>query len=188
MLTVDHYELIRRKVLIEGLSRRQAAKALGHSRKTVTKALAERLPPGYRLSEPRPRPVLEPVKPIIDAWLEQNTKTRPKQRQTAHRMYERLCEEYDFTGHYGTVQRYVKQASHRQKEAFMPLQFDPGEEAQVDWHEGWIVENGIERKCQFFVMKLCYSKATFVYPYEKANLESFLDGHVRAFEYFGGVL
>ena len=163
MLTVDHYELIRRKVLIEGLSQRQTAKELGHSRTTVAKALAERLPPGYRLSGPRPRPVLEPVKPIIDARLEQNTQTRPKQRQTARRMYERLCDEYGFTGHYGTVQRYVKQASHRQKEAFMPLQFDPGEEAQVDWHEGWIVENGIERKCQFFVMKLCYSKATFVY-------------------------
>ena len=187
MLTVDHYELIRRKVLIEGVSQRQAAKELGHSRKTVAKALAERLPPGYRLGQGRPRPVLEPVKAIIDAWLEQNTKTRPKQRQSARRMYERLCDEYGFTGHYGTVQRYVKQASHRQKEVFMPLQFDPGEEAQVDWHEGWIVENGLERKCQFFVMKLCYSKATFVYPYEKANLESFLDGHVRAFEYFGGV-
>ena len=48
-------------------------------------------------------------------------------------------------------------------------------------------DNGIERKLQFFVMRLCYSKAPFVYPYEKANLESFLDGHVRAFEYFGGV-
>jgi len=69
----------------------------------------------------------------------------------------------------------------------MPLQFEPGEEAQVDWHEGWVFENGVERKYQFFVMKLCYSKATFVYPYERANLESFLDGHVRAFEYFGGV-
>jgi len=86
-----------------------------------------------------------------------------------------------------TVQRYVKQAANRQKEVFMPLQFEPGEEAQVDWHEGWIFENGVERKCQFFVMKLCYSKAPFVYPYEKANLESFLDGHIRAFEYFGGV-
>ena len=103
------------------------------------------------------------------------------------RMYERLRDEYGFTGHYGTVQRYVKEAAHRQKEVFMPLQFEPGEEAQVDWHEGWIFDNGIERKCQFFSMKLCYSKATFVYPYEKANLESFLDGHVRAFEYFGGV-
>jgi len=85
------------------------------------------------------------------------------------------------------VQRYIKQAINHQKEVFMPLQFEPGEEAQVDWHEGWVFDNGIERSCQFFSMKLCYSKAPFVYPYEKANLESFLDGHVRAFEYFAGV-
>jgi transposase len=138
MLTVDHYELIRRKVLIEGLSQRDAAQELGHSRKTVAKALALRIPPGYRLSQPRPRPVLDPVKHIIDTWLEQNTKTRPKQRQTAQKIYERLRDEYGFTGHYGTVQRYVKEVAHRQKDVFIPLQFDPGEEAQVDWHEGWI--------------------------------------------------
>lgn len=187
MLTVEHYELIRRKVLIEGLSQRATAKELGHSRKTVTKALVYRIPPGYRLSEPRPRPVIDAVKGIIDAWLEQDTKAPVKQRQTAQRIYERLREEYGFRGNYGTVQRYIREAAHRHKEVFMPLEFEPGEEAQVDWHEGWIVENGLERKCQFFVMRLCYSKATFVYPYERANVESFLDGHVRAFEYFGGV-
>ena len=187
MLTVDHYELIRRKVIIEGLSQREAAKELGHSRKTVAKALELRIPPGYRIIQPRICPVLEPFKPVLEAWIEQNKTARRKQRQTAKRMYERLCDEYSFSGHYGTVQRYVKQASNRQKEVFMPLQFDPGEEAQVDWHEGWVFENGVERKYQFFVMKLCYSKATFVYPYERATLESFLDGHIRAFEYFGGV-
>lgn len=41
----------------------------------------------------------------------------------------------------------------------MPLQFEPGEETQVDWHEGWVIDNGRERKVQFFCMKLCYSKA-----------------------------
>lgn len=187
MLAVEHYELIRRKVLIDGRSQREVAKELSHSRKTVAKALELRIPPGYRLSGPRPRPVIEPVRHIIDAWLEQNQHTRPKQRQSGQRIYERLRDEYDFTGHYGTVQRYIKEAADRQKEVFMPLQFELGEEAQVDWHEGWIFVNGVERKCQFFSMKLCYSKATFVYPYERANLESFLDGHVRAFEYFGGV-
>jgi len=187
MLTVDHYELIRRKVEIDGQTQREVAKELGHSRKTVAKALKLRLPPGYQLSKPRPRPVLEPFKPILDAWIEQNKTARRKQRQKAMRMYERLRDQYGYTGHYGTVQRYVKQAVNRQKEVFMPLQFDPGEEAQVDWHEGWVIDNGVERKYQFFVMKLCYSKAPFVYPYERANIESFLDGHVRAFEYFGGV-
>ncbi len=72
----------------------------------------------------------------------------------------------------------------------MPLQFDPGEEAQVDprgWHSGWIIENGVQRKAPFFCMRLCYSKASFVATYEHADLVSFLDGHVRAFEYFEGV-
>ncbi|KKK56803.1 hypothetical protein LCGC14_3060870, partial [marine sediment metagenome] len=82
---------------------------------------------------------------------------------------------------------YIKHTANLQKEVFMPLQFEPGEEAQVDWHDGWIYDNEVERKVQCFVMKLSYSKAPFVYPYQKANLESFLDGHVRAFEYFGGV-
>ena len=153
----------------------------------MAKALKYRLPPGYQLTESRDKPVLDPVRPILDAWIEQNKTARRKQRQNAVKMYERLCQEYSFTGSYGTVQRYVKAVANRQKEVFMPLQFEPGEEAQVDWHEGWVTDNGIERKLQFFVMRLCYSKAPFVYPYEKANQESFLDGHVRAFEYFGGV-
>ena len=69
----------------------------------------------------------------------------------------------------------------------MPLAFEPGEEGQVDWHEGWLIESGVWRKAQFFCMRLCYSKASFVWPYERATLEAFLDGHVRAFAYFGGV-
>jgi hypothetical protein len=69
----------------------------------------------------------------------------------------------------------------------MPLAFEPGEEAQVDWKEGWIVQNGQSRKVQLFCLRLCYSKASFVVAYERATLESFLDGHVRAFELLGGV-
>jgi len=153
-VALDHYELIRRKVLIEGKSQREVANELGHSRNTIAKALELRIPPGYRLRKPRPRPVLEPARHIIDAWLEQNKHTRPKQRQTGQRIYERLRDEYGFKGHYGTIQRYIKEVSNRQKEVFMPLQFERGEEAQVDWHEGWVFDNGIERKRQFFSMKL----------------------------------
>ena len=69
----------------------------------------------------------------------------------------------------------------------MPLAFEPGEEAQVDWHEAVAKFNGVERKVQVFCMRLCHSKASFTWPYERATLESFLDGHVRALAYFGGV-
>lgn len=187
MLTVDHYELIRRRHFQDGLSARAIARALGHSRKTVAKAIVHPIPPGYRLWKPRPKPVIDPFGHIIDAWLEEDRRQRRKQRHTAQRIYERLCDEYGFTGSYATVRRYVRSAMPRYQEVFMPLAFEPGEEAQVDWHEGWGIRNGQERKLQFFCMRLCYSKASFVQAYERASLEAFLDGHVRAFEYFGGI-
>ncbi|MHB0946522.1 MAG: sigma factor-like helix-turn-helix DNA-binding protein, partial [Sedimentisphaerales bacterium] len=52
MLTVDDYEIIRRKHRDEGLSQREIAEQLGHSRKTIKKALELGIPPGYRLTKP----------------------------------------------------------------------------------------------------------------------------------------
>jgi transposase len=187
MLSVDHYELIRRKHLIEGLSIRAICRELGHSRKTIRKVLAYGTPPGYQRRQPVVSPVMDRVARIIDAWLEQDRQRPAKQRHTAQRIYERLRDEHGFKGSASTVRRYVSKLKTTGQEVFMPLQFDPGEEAQVDWHTGWIVVNGIERKAQFFCMRLCYSKASFVLAYERADMVSFLDGHIRAFEYFGGV-
>ena len=111
MLTVDDYELIRRKHLIDGMSQRAIAQELGHARNTVAKAITHLIPPGYRLSEARSKPQIDPVKPIIDAWLlEDRTKPR-KQRHTAQRIFERLRDEYGFTGVACTIRRYVRQAT-----------------------------------------------------------------------------
>jgi len=188
---VEHYELIRRKHFVDGMSGRAIAKELGHSRKFVKKALKHPIPPGYRLTKPKPKPTLDPVRPLIDAWLDEDL-TRPvKQRHTAQRIYERLVDEEGFQGDASTIRRYVaswKEARNSAgKEVFAPLEFRPGEEAQVDWGEAWVIHNGRRRKVQLFCMKWCYSKRVFVRAYDRANLESFLDGHVRAFECFGGV-
>ena len=186
MLTVDHYEIIRRKVR-DGMSQRDVAKELGHSRNTVSKAINNPIPPGYRLAQPRSKPAIESFTHILDEWIEQNKNTRRKQRMYVTKMYERLCDEYSFTGHYSTVQRYVKEATNRKQEVFMPLAFDPGQEAQVDWHEAVVYENNVQKKVYAFCMKLCFSKAPFVCTYQSMTIECFLDGHIRAFEYFGGV-
>ena len=74
MLTVDHYEIIRRKVR-DGMSQRDVSKELGHSRNTVAKALKHPIPPGYRLAQPRSKPTIEHFTHILDEWIEQN-KTR----------------------------------------------------------------------------------------------------------------
>ena len=187
MLSVDHYELIRRKRLVDGLSIRAISRELGHSRKTIRKALKHATPPGYQRCQPVALPVMDKVGQMVHAWLEQDRQRPPKQRHTAQRIYERLRDEHSFKGSASTVRRYVSKLKATGQEVFMPLQFDPGEEAQVDWHSGWIIENGVQRKVQFFCMRLCFSKASVVIGYERADLVSFLDGHVRAFEYFGGV-
>ena len=91
MLAVDHYELIRRKVR-DGMTQRDVAEELGHSRNTVAKALKHPIPPGYRMAQPRPKWAIAPFTHILDEWLEQNKHTRRKQRMSATRMYARLCD------------------------------------------------------------------------------------------------
>jgi len=187
MLTVDDYERIRREVLVAGKSQREVAKELGHSRHTVRKALKHSSPPGYcRRQAPR-RPAIDSIRHIIDAWLDEDRKRPPKQRHTAFRIYERLCDEHGFTGSYSAVSRYVRHWKATSGEVFFPLGFEPGEEMQVDWGEAWFIENGVERKVSLFCARLCHSGASFVRGYERQSQECLLDGHVRAFAHFGGV-
>ncbi len=56
MLTVDDYEQIRRKHLIDGMSQRAIARDMSLARNTVAKAIIEAIPPGYRLTKLRPKP------------------------------------------------------------------------------------------------------------------------------------
>jgi transposase len=188
MLTVNHFEMIRRKVLLDGHSQRDVARELGHSRKTVAKALEHAIPPRYRMGQARVNPVMDDFRPLIEQWMESDRTAPPKQRHTAQRMFERLRDDHEFAGCDGTVRRFVAKLKLQQpKEAYMPLVFEAGEEAQVDWGEAKVIENGMLRAIQLFCMRLSHSKASFVYPYERATMEAFLDGHVRAFAFFGGV-
>jgi transposase len=188
MLTVNHFEIIRRKVLLDGHSQRDVARELGHSRKTVAKAMEHPSPPGYRMGKARKCPLMDAFRPLIEQWMESDKTAPPKQRHSAQRMFERLRDDHKFTGDAGTVRRFVARLKAQQpQEAFMPLVFEAGEEAQVDWGEARVIENGTQRTVQLFCMRLSHSKASFVHPYERATMEAFLDGHVRAFEFFGGV-
>ncbi len=98
MLTVDDYYRIRREVVVEGKSQRKVARELGHSRNTVKKALEYGSSPGYRRKKPPNRPAIGPVRHIVDAWLEDDKQRPRKQRHSAQRIYERLCDDHGFTG------------------------------------------------------------------------------------------
>jgi len=144
------------------------------------------VPPGYQRQQAVKRPKLGPWVGVIDAILEEDKNTSPKQRHTAKRIFERLREEHGFTGGYTIVKDYVHAAKLRSREVFVPLTHAPGE-AQADFGEAWVVMAGVKVKAHFLCMDLPHSDDCFVIAFPAETTEAFLEGHVRAFDYFGAV-
>jgi transposase len=182
---VELYKKVR-LACAEGMSARAAAKHFNISRGTVEKMLAFSVPPGYRREKPIRRPKLDGFTEFIDAWLEADKAVHRKQRHTAKRIWERLQAEHGFTGGYTIVKDYVRDRERRTQEMFVPLAHPPGQ-AQADFGEAIVLIGGVEQKAHFFVMDLPHSDAYFVRAYPAATAEAWIDGHVRAFAFFGGV-
>ena len=84
------------------------------------------------------------------------------------------------------VRELKTKSSSKLKEAFLRLDFAPGECAQVDWGEfGDAFNDGIKMHC--FSMVLCYSRLTYIEFTRSERFEDFIRCHENAFNYFGGV-
>ena len=188
MKTVDDYESIRKAYYLEGLSIREISRRLGHGRKLIRKAIDQAQPEGYRLKESRSAPVLAPYKPKIDALILESEQMPRKQRYTGRKIYQ-LVQVEGYTGSEGNIHRYVSQQrkGRKHRQAYLPLEFDPGQDAQVDWGEAVVEIGGERQKAQIFVMRLNHSKARFVIAYPFQKQEAFFEGHIQAFHFFGGV-
>lgn len=186
MFAVETYAAVRQFVFIEGKSRREAARVFGLSRDTIAKMCRYSAPPGYVRTKPPERPKLGPLVPVIDAILEADRTAPPKQRHTAKRIFDRLRDEHGFAGGYTVVKDYVRLARTRSREVFIPLAHPPGH-AQVDFGESIGVIGGATMKLHVFCFDLPHSDACFVKAYAAETTEAFLDGHVSAFAFFGGV-
>ena len=186
MKPVELYARVRYACQVEGLSQRETARRFGIDPKTVRKMLAFSVPPGYRRTKPPARPKLDPFTPIIDRMLEADRSAPPKQRHTAKRIYERLRAEHGFKGSYTTVKDYVRERQARGQEMFVPLLHPPGH-AQVDFGEAVAVIGGVRQAIHIFCLDLPHSDAGFVRAYPAERTEAFLDGHVAAFSFLGGV-
>ena len=170
----------------EGMSQREAARHFNISRDSVRKMLAFSVPPGYRRQKPIKRPKLDGFTEIIDAWLDGDREVHRKQRHTAKRVYDRLREEHGFAGGYTIIKDYIRERERRGREMFVPLAHPPGD-AQADFGEATVIIGGVEQKAYFFVLDLPHSDACFVRAYPAATAEAWMDGHVHAFGFFGGV-
>ncbi len=189
MISVNNRERIRRAYFVENKSIREIARELGHSRKTVRKALESADPGQYTVKEPRLAPVLGPYKELVDRLLAENQKLPRKQRYTTHKIYEQV-RKAGYTGSESGVRSYIAQHQREKKHpaVFIPLEFDPGMDAQVDWGEAMAILAGQRMTVQFFVMRLNYSRKAFVMAFPAQKQEAFFEGHVCAFHHFGGVV
>ncbi len=186
MYSVELYGRVRRAVLVEGRSQRSVAREFGLARVTVRKMVGYSIPPGYRRKEPPKRPKLGPWIGVIDAILEEDKSQPAKQRHTAQRIFHRLQAEHAFPGGYTIVKDYVRAAALRQREMFVPLTHAPGT-AQADFGEALVIVGGEEQKAHYFVIDLPHSDDGFVMAFPAETTEAFLESHVQAFAYFGGV-
>ncbi len=173
---------IRHRVLKQGVSKRQILRETGMHWRTLEKILSESSPPGYRRKKPAKKPKIGPWLGRIVEMLKED---QAKQYHTAKRIWHRLQRE-GFTGGYTIVKDAVREIKKHNKEVFMPLRHRPGE-AQVDFGYALVKMAGVLRKIAFFVMTLPYSDAFFVMAFDRECTETFWEGHVRAFEFFGGV-
>jgi transposase len=177
---------IRRRVLTGEISKRAACREYELGWHTLKKMLQHEAPPGYRQRKPRRKLKLEPFLPIIHQILEDDRQAPRKQRHTAWRIFQRLRDEHGFRGGYTIVKDAVRAWKQGHQEVFLPLSHPPGE-AQVDFGEATVKLAGEEIKVALFVMTLPYSGAIFMQVFPRECTETFLEGHRRAFEYFGGV-
>ena len=186
MKSVDLYGRVRHAVLIEGMSRREAARVFGIDRRTVDKTLKFSIPPGYRRTQPVKRPKLDAYVGIVDVILEADKSVPRKQKHTSKRVFERLRDEHGYVGGITIVKDYIYAAKQRQREMFVPLSHPPGH-AQADFGEALAIIGGVERKVHFLVMEMPHSDACFLKAYPAETTEAFCDAHVAAFDFFGGV-
>ena len=180
------YAAVRLAVVDEGLSHHEAGRRFGIDRRTVKKMLSNSAPPGYRRTKPVRRPELDGFTGIVDAILEADRDVPCKQRHTAHRIFERLRDEYGFAGGYTIVKDHVRARRQSTREAFVPLHRPPGQ-PQVDFGEAVVEAGGRREKVAFFCLILPHSNVWFVKTHSRETTEAFLDGDVSAFTFLGGV-
>lgn len=186
---MEQFEQIRRDHAREGLSIRELAKRHGVHRRAVRQALDSAVPPPKRAPRHRPAPKLDPFKAVIDEWLAGDLQAPRKQRHTARRVWQRLVAEHGAEVSERQVDRYVaaKRREIGEVEACVPLVSEAGVEAEVDWGEAQVIVRGEPIDVHLFLMRACHSGAAFVAAFQSETQQAFLEGHVGALEFFGGV-
>ena len=165
-------------LLSHGKSIREIASELGMCRKTVSRIQKALL---RGLEEPE----LQTRRKRLDDYLD-DIGGYMENGLSAVLIHQRLRERHGLEVSYPSVARSIERL--KKQEVFVPLLSDPGEEGQVDFgYLGIFRRNGRPVKVWVFSMVLSHSRYSFYTLVTSQRVDEFLDCHIKAFEYFGGV-
>jgi transposase len=185
MISVELYRDIR-ECAAQGMSLRSISKKLGISRKTAKRYGNGGFLPGERAgSPPSASPMKAEIQEMIRAHFEAGKLAAKKQRCTAKSAWDEIRKTRDVG--LSTVQAYVREMRLSEPDIFIPLSYDPGAQAQVDWGEAKAHINGELVGVTLFCMVLSYSNRVFVAALPDQTTESLFEGHCMGLESMGGV-
>ena len=163
-----------------GYSIREIAEELGIARNTVRRYLST---PEALVPKPRQQrgPKLGPYREYVDRRLSEGLENCVVLR--------RELQGLGYQGGYSLVKTCVSPRRRRSRvQATVRFEMEPGEQAQVDWGSfAYTDEKGRKRRVWAFVMVLSWSRAIYVEFVRRADTASFIQCHVNAFDYLGGV-
>jgi transposase len=170
-----------RALAADGISQREIAERLGINRRTVVRLARSDEPPRYRRTPTGSQ--LDPLEPVLLWLLEEWPQIK------APRLSEILRDEYGFSGSVRLVQARLQRLRPRAVRPAQRTGYRPGQVLQLDWGEMPTRPTvaGRERRVYALVASLPYSGAQTAFFSLDLTLESFLEGHVRALEWLGGV-
>jgi transposase len=153
LLELDSWQSIRWLHFREGKSVRWISKEFGIARRTISKYLEKPDAPRYMLNKPRQKPVTGPWRENIEKILVADKTAPRKQRHTAKRIFERL-KEAGYEGSERAVRQMVAGIKNKPATAAsVPLVFQPGKDAQVNFGESYAKLGGEEVKLHGFEMR-----------------------------------
>lgn len=179
--------MIRREVFMDilsyhrqGYTMRAIARKLGIHRNTVKKYITQTQMPQYRQVK-RKESILSPFHQMIDDWLEQDD-------YRATWIFERI-KDFGYTGGYDTVKDFVRSIKARnRRQAYIRFETIPGLQGQIDWGDFKVsVPDAADITLYLFLLVLGYSRAMYAEFFTKCTLQAFMEAHIRAFKYLGGV-
>ena len=117
---MENWAEIRRRVLVDGQSKRSVCREFDIHWETLQKILDHPEPPGYRRTSAQAQAQARPLPPVIHQILEDDRKAPKKQRHTARRIFERLRDEHGYNGGLTVVKDAVAAWRQRSRRGLRP--------------------------------------------------------------------